>query len=120
MKKLLFFTPLIVASLLAVPRVSAAAAPSRTVLSSSTKNGVTTTVYIGRVQGEPAEDGSLSLAVFPLVVKTDSEGLVLSSVLDTNATVFALKLTSAQLVNLSTLIKGAWDAARAATVTDPP
>jgi len=92
---------------------AAFAADARTVLSTSTKNGNTTTQYVGRVQGDPAADGSLTLTIFPLVVKTDSEGTVLSSELSTSAA-FTLTLTPTQFAGISTAVKAAFTADQAA------
>jgi hypothetical protein len=107
MKKLI----LTVLAFLAI--ASAQAADLRTVLSASTTNGVTTTLYVGRVQGEPNADGTLTLAVFPLVVKTDSMGTVLVSELST-AESFSVALTPTQFTSVSALVKAAYDASAAA------
>lgn len=89
------------------------AADARTVLSTTTKAGNTITSYVGRVQGEPAADGSLTLTVYPLVVKTDSEGTVISSELSTQAS-FTITLSPAQFSGLSLAVKAAFTADQAA------
>lgn len=100
--------------ILAVALCAAAfAADARTVLSTTTKAGNTVTSYVGRVQGEPAADGSLTLTIFPLVVKTDSEGTVISSELSTTAA-FTLTLTPQQFAGISAAVKAAFTADQAA------
>jgi hypothetical protein len=102
-------------ALLAVALCASAvhAADARTVLSMTTKAGNTVTSYVGRVQGEPAADGSLTLTIYPLVVKTDSEGTVISSELSTSAS-FTLTLTPTQFAGISTAVKAAFTADQAA------
>jgi len=109
MKKLAFIFILAVALCAA----AFAAEDARTVLSTTTKAGNTVTSYVGRVQGEPAADGSLTLTIFPLVVKTDSEGTVLSSELSTSAS-FTITLTPTQFAGLSAAVKAAFTADQAA------
>lgn len=102
MKKLLAFLLLATALLAAEPTTD-----QRTVLSTVTANGVTTTLYIGRVQTDPAKDGTATLTVYPDKVITDSAGTVLSSGFTTP---FTVALTSSQYANVSALIKAAFDA----------
>jgi hypothetical protein len=109
MKKLLALLSLAVA----LVSTAAHAADARTVLSTTTKAGNTITSYVGRVQGDPAADGSLTLTIFPLVVKTDSEGTVISSELSTNAS-FTLTLTPQQFAGISAAVKAAFTADQAA------
>jgi hypothetical protein len=94
-------------------------APIRTVLSTVTKAGNTITHYVGRVQGDPADDGSLTLTVFPLVVKTDSEGTEISRELSTSAS-FTITLTPAQFSGLSLAVKAAFTADQAAKFAPAP
>jgi hypothetical protein len=96
----------------------AATAPTRTVLSTTTKAGNTVTAYVGRVQGEPADDGSLTLTVFPLVVKTDAEGTEISRELSVNAA-FTITLTPEQFAGLSVAVKAAFTADQAAKFAPP-
>lgn len=109
MKKIL---TLILAGLLAVQLYSAE--PTRTVLSVTTEDGITTTKYVGRVQGEPANDGTLTLTVYPLVVLTLANGKQIGDTkLDTSSS-FSITLSSTQYSGLSTLVKAAFDAKIAA------
>ena len=85
----------------------------RTVLSTTTKAGNTITAYVGRVQGDPANDGSLTLTIFPLVVTTDSEGTEISRELSTTAA-FTLTLSPAQFAGISAAVKMAFTADQAA------
>lgn len=94
-------------------------APTRTVLSTVTKAGNTITHYVGRVQGDPADDGSLTLTVFPLVVKNDSEGTEISRELSTSAS-FTITLTPAQFSGLSLAVKAAFTADQAAKFAPAP
>lgn len=93
----------------------AAEAPTRTVLAVSTEDGITTTKFVGRVQGEPANDGTLTLTVYPLVVLTLAANgkQIGDSKLDTSAS-FTITLSAAQYGGLSTLVKAAFDAKVAA------
>jgi nitrogenase subunit NifH len=76
MKKLILF---LVAAVLAVALYAASTpADQRTVLSATTKNGLTTTLYIGRVQCDPAADGTCVLQVFPDQVLADNTGAVIA------------------------------------------
>lgn len=103
---------------LAFASVAFAATPARTVLSTATKAGNTVTHYVGRVQGDPADDGSLTLTVFPLVIKTDSEGTEISRELST-AAAFTLTLSPAQFAGLSVAVKAAFTADQAAKFAPP-
>lgn len=85
----------------------------RTVLNTTTKSGNTVTSYVGRVQGDPADDGSLTLTIFPLVIKTDSEGTEISRELSTTAA-FTLTLTPQQFAGISAAVKAAFTADQAA------
>ena len=109
MKKLI---SLILAAALAVSTF--AQTDSRTVLSTSTKNGVTTTLVVGRIQADPAKDGTLTITVFPAVVTTYADGsAVTPEYLDT-AHSFPLTLTTEQYAGLAALVKAAYAAANPA------
>lgn len=67
----------VLVSLLAVALTAFAA--DQLVLSTSTKaGGVTTTVTVGRIQGDPAADGSITIAAIPRQVITLADGTVIS------------------------------------------
>lgn len=83
---------------------------NRTVLSTSTVNGVTTTNVVGRVQTDPNKDGTATLTVFPAKVLTDSAGNVLSETLDTSAA-FTVLLTDIQYSGISAIITDSYAAA---------
>jgi opacity protein-like surface antigen len=86
-----------------------ASAPGPTVLETKTENGITTTYAVGRVQGDYAADGTLTLTIFP--TKTVTVGaVVVVSQLDTSKG-FTYKLTSGQQAALSPAIVAAWVAA---------
>jgi len=52
---------------------------TKLVLSTATKSGgVIITVTVGRVQGEPADDGTITLQIIPREVVTAADGTVLS------------------------------------------
>lgn len=106
MKKLLFL--LLIACGTSAAVVSAASSSARTVLSSSVENGNTTTIYVGAVSVEPQDDGSLVLAVLPLVVKTDSAGKEIYRGIDPSGA-FKLTLPAIQVAAISTAVKGAYD-----------
>jgi TRAP-type C4-dicarboxylate transport system substrate-binding protein len=112
MKKLASF-------LLAVALCAAAFAAdaSPAILSSTTKNGVTTLVTTGRVQAEAAinADGSVTFQIFPNVTLIDSAGEVISTKLDTNA-VFNVPLSPDLVAKVLVEVKAAYDAAQAAKV----
>lgn len=83
---------------------------SRTLLTTSTDdNGIKTDVRVGRVQADPAKDGTITLTVFPVVIKSVN-GTIVSEQLDT-ANGFPVALTAQQYAGLSTLVKAAYDAA---------
>jgi hypothetical protein len=105
MKKIL--TAIIAAALLAV--AAFAQNDQRTLLSTSTKNGVTTTIYVGRIQADPAKDGSIVITVFPAVVLFDSAGNVLSEMLDT-AHSFPLVINAQVKATLAALVQAAYTA----------
>lgn len=86
-----------------------AQADQRTVLATSTKNGVTTTTYVGRIQADPAKDGSITITVFPAVVLTDSAGNVLSESLDTTHS-FPLVIPAQVKTALAQLVQAAYTA----------
>jgi hypothetical protein len=89
-----------------------AQADQRTVLATATKNGVTTTTYVGRIQADPAKDGSITITVFPAVVLTDSAGNVLSETLDTSHS-FPLVIPAQVKTALAQLVQAAYAAANA-------
>lgn len=103
MKKILAILALTVAS--ALFAAEAPATDQRTVLSTVTANGVTTTLYIGRVQSDPAKDGTATLTVYPDKVITDSAGNVLSSGFTEP---FTVALTQQQYAGVSSLIKATY------------
>ncbi len=105
MKKLI---ALILAAALAVSAF--AQTDQRTVLATSTTNGVTKTLYVGRIQADPAKDGSITITVFPAVVLSDSAGNVLSEQLDT-AHSFPLVIGAQVKATLAQLVQGAYTAA---------
>lgn len=90
-------------------QTTAAPTDQRTVLSTSTTNGVTTTLYVGRVQTDPNKDGTATLTVFPAKVLTDSAGNVLSETLDT-ADAFSVPLTATQYSGIASIITAAYSA----------
>jgi outer membrane receptor for monomeric catechols len=79
----------------------------RTVLSTSTTNGVTTTLYVGRVQTDPNKDGTAALTVYPTKVLTDSAGNVLAEALDTSSA-FTVPLTAQQYAGIASIITAAY------------
>ena len=105
MKKLI---ALILAAALAVSAF--AQTDQRTVLVASTTNGVTKTLYVGRIQADPAKDGSITITVFPAIVITDSAGNVLSESLDT-AHSFPLVIPAQVKTALAQLVQTAYAAA---------
>lgn len=82
----------------------------RTVLATSTTNGVTKTTYVGRIQADPAKDGTITITVFPSVVFSDSAGNVLSETLDTAHT-FPLVINPQVKATLASLVQAAYLAA---------
>lgn len=86
---------------------AAAWADQRTKLSQTTANGVTTTLYVGRVQTDPSPNGGAALTVYPDRVLTDSEGNVLASGFTQP---FTVTLTAQQYAGISAIIKAAYDA----------
>ena len=102
----------ILASILVVAALAVAAfaqTDQRTVLATSTKNGVTTTLYVGRIQADPAKDGTLALTVFPEVILSDSTGAVISDQMDTSKS-FVVPMTAAQYSGLAALVVGTYHA----------
>lgn len=103
--------------LLCALALSASALAAELVLSTSTKSGgVTTTITVGRVQGEPAADGTLTLTVIPREVVTLADGTVVSDKFA--AEWLSVPVPPAVLAALNTAIaeaKAAADAAKAAT-----
>lgn len=79
----------------------------RTQLHQSTANGVTTTLYVGRVQTDPSPAGGAVLTVFPDRVLTDSAGNVIAQGF---APAFSVPLTAQQYAGISAIIKAAYDA----------
>lgn len=108
----------IIASL-AIVAVSVAA---ELVLSSATKSGgVTTTVTVGRVQGEPAADGTIVLTVIPREIVKLGDGTVVSDKFLNEW--LSVKLTAEQLDSINAAItKASEDAAKAkvAAVEEKP
>lgn len=96
-----------------------AQADQRTVLAATTANGVTKTIYVGRIQADPAKDGSITITVFPDVVLTDSAGNLLAHGLSTSTSTpvpnspgpFPLTLTPQQYAGLAALVQAAYLAA---------
>ncbi len=86
---------------------ASAPADARTVLSTSTANGVTTTYYVGRVQTDPSPAGGATLTVYRDKVITDSAGSVLASGFDGS---FQVPLTSQQYAGVAAIIKATYDA----------
>lgn len=105
MKKLI---ALILAAALAVSAF--AQTDQRTVLATSTTNGVTKTLYVGRIQADPAKDGSITITVFPAIVFTDSAGNVLFESLDTDHS-FPLVIPAQVKTELAQLVQTAYAAA---------
>ena len=76
------------------------------VLATSTKSGgVTTTVTVGRVQGEPAADGSITLTVIPREVVTLADGTIVSDKF--SAEWLTVTLTAEQLAPINAAITAA-------------
>ena len=92
----------------------AADASPRTVLSTTTKAGNTITAYVGRVQGDPADDGSLTLTIFPLVITRDSDGEIVGKPELSTTAAFTLTLTPTQFAGISAAVKAAFTADQAA------
>lgn len=103
-------------SLHAQTTTTTAPTDQRTVLSTSTTNGVTTTLYVGRVQTDPNKDGTATLTVFPAKVLTDSAGNVLSETLDTTSA-FSVPLTATQYSGIASIITSAYAAAQTSAGT---
>ena len=80
----------------------------RTILSTAIKAGNTSTTCVGKVIGEPKDDGSLPLTVVPLIIKTDSEGMELTR--EWGSTNIELTLSPAQFAGISAIVKAAYDA----------
>ena len=87
----------------------AASAPAdlRTKLRETSANGVTKTLFVGRVQTDPARNGSAALTVYPDQVLTDSAGNVIASGFTDP---FVVTLTAQQYAGISAIIKAAYDA----------
>ena len=107
MKKL--FTLLAAVALCAAGFAAEPPAPGPTVLETKTENGITTTYTVGRVQGDYAADGTLTLTIFPTKTVTVGDVVVVSQ-LDTSKG-FSYKLTAGQQAALSPAIVAAWVAA---------
>ena len=86
--------------------LSASALAAELVLATSTKSGgVTTTVTVGRVQGEPAADGSITLTVIPREVVKLADGTVVSDKF--LAEWLTVTLTQEQLASINAAITAA-------------
>lgn len=107
MKKFALLSLTFAAVLAAVLFAAEAPVDQRTVLATSTANGVTTTLYVSRVQTDPSPAGGATLTVFPDRVLTDSAGNVLASGLTQS---FTVTLTAQQYAGISAIITSAYAA----------
>ena len=81
---------------------------ARTVLSTVTANGITTTLYVGRIQADPAKDGTITLTVYPDAVLTTSTGALIADL--GFKPPFTVSMTAAQYGGLSALVVAAYAA----------
>ena len=99
--------------LLCALALTASALAAELVLATSTKSGgVTTVVTVGRVQGEPSANGSITLTVIPREVVKLADGTVVSDRF--LAEWISVALTPEQLASLNAAIAAAKAAADAA------
>lgn len=84
----------------------------RTVLATSTANGVTKTIYVGRIQADPGKDGTITITVFPVVVISDSAGNVISETPVGQTPSFPLVIPSQVKTTLAQLVQAAYAAAQ--------
>lgn len=108
--------------LLAAALVVAASAAELVLSTTSTSGGaITTKVIVGRIQADPAADGSITLQIIPRKIVSLADGTVLSDKFEPEW--IAVKLSDATLAALNAEIataKAAADAAKAAGTSPLP
>lgn len=92
----------------------------RTVLSRTTdEDGITTSIYIGRITSDPTPSGDYPVTVHLAVVKTTASGRIISNDAVSSANPITFTLPKQAAAGIAALVKAAYDSANAPAPSAP-